>query len=247
MWIFWYFSSHHFPALLYKHRLIFLSIMSPNLSLHQVSFLSFFYAFSIMHVNYTLQKKSVKFQWEWFLSVTSVVPLPQCSTGGQDMGHKFKDGGDGGTCYTSLPCAVPPMSGYVALYSWIHYDRWTTSVTNHPRPALWGQELLPLLSMFWNNTNGHAYTPYNSFKQSVQSKSPLVYRTEFHNLILSLIFWWTSRKFSSKCLLTFVLHVRWVAVIRVIRPGSGWPDLQGASSTCLGTSSPAGFSLPWQP
>lgn len=61
MWIFWYFSSHHFPVLLYKHRLIFLSIMSPNLSLHQVSFLSFFYAFSIMHVNYTLQKKSVKF------------------------------------------------------------------------------------------------------------------------------------------------------------------------------------------
>lgn len=151
-----------------------------------------------------------------------------------------------GTCYISLPCADPPMSGCVALYSWLHYDRWTTAVTNHPRPALWGQELLPLLSMFWNNTSGHAYTQYNSFKQSGQSKSPLAYRTEFHNLILSLIFWLTSWKFSSKCLLTFVLHVRGVAVIRGIRPGSGWPDREGASSTCSGISSPAGFSLPWQ-
>lgn len=122
------------------------------------------------------------------------------------------------------------------------------NISNKPPPASpLGSGTAPLLSMFWNNTNGHAYTPYNSFKQSVQSKSTLVYRTEFHNLIFSLIFWWTSRKFSSKWLLTFVLHVRWVAVIRVIRPGSGWPDRQGASSTCLGTSSPAGFSLPWQP
>lgn len=107
VWIFWYFSSHHFPVLLYKHRLIFLSIMSPNLSLHQVSFLSFFYAFSIMHVNYTLQKKSVKFQWEWFISVTSVVPLPQCSTGDQDMSHKFKDGGEGAPVTPPSPVLFP--------------------------------------------------------------------------------------------------------------------------------------------
>lgn len=95
------------PVLLLKHHLIFLSILSPNLSLHLVSFLSFFYAFSNMHVNYTLQKKSVKFQWEWFISVTSVVPLPQCSTGGQDMSHKFKDGGEGAPVTPPSPVLFP--------------------------------------------------------------------------------------------------------------------------------------------
>lgn len=51
MWIFWYFSSCHFLVLLFSHHL---------LSLHRVSFLSFFNAFSNMHVNYTLQKKISK-------------------------------------------------------------------------------------------------------------------------------------------------------------------------------------------
>lgn len=63
--------------------------------------------------------------------------------------------------------------------------------------------------MFWNNTKGHAYTHCNSFKLSLQFKSTLACKTEFHNLILSLIFFTNQLKILHEELSYFCIACPW--------------------------------------